>query len=107
MKNCQASLKAINADLENVEQQINQLIQQDQRLKELFTLMTSTPGVGMATATEVILATDEFKAITDPKKLACHAGVAPFEYRSGTSVRGHRGSGKTRVSQHAATADRS
>ena len=26
----------------------------------------------------------------------CHAGVAPFEYRSGTSVRG-----RTRVSQHA------
>ncbi len=50
----------------------------------------------MATATEVILATHELKAITDPKKLACHAGVAPFEYRSGTSV-----GGKTRVSQHA------
>jgi transposase len=96
VKNCQASLKAINADLERVNQQISQLIQQDEQLKELFALMTSIPGVGMTTATEVILATDEFKAITDPKKLACHAGVAPFEHRSGTSVRG-----KTRVSQHA------
>jgi transposase len=28
----------------------------------------------MATATEVILATDEFNAITDPKKLAAWAG---------------------------------
>lgn len=55
------------------------LIENDQHLKELFTLMTSIPGVGSATATEVILATDEFKAITDPKKLACHAGVAPFD----------------------------
>jgi transposase len=96
IKNCQASLKAINADLESVDQQITQLIQADEHLRELFALMTSIPGVGMATATEVILATDEFKAITDPKKLACHAGVAPFEYRSDTSVRG-----KTRVSQHA------
>ncbi|RAJ89096.1 transposase [Larkinella arboricola] len=96
VKNCQASLKAINADLENVDQQITQLIQDDDQLKELFALMTSIPGIGMATATEVILATDEFNAITDPKKLACHAGVAPFEYRSGTSIRG-----KTRVSQHA------
>ncbi|WP_460952446.1 transposase [Spirosoma daeguense] len=34
--------------------------------------------------------------ITDPKQMACHAGVAPFEYRSGTSVRG-----KTRVSHQA------
>jgi len=96
VKNCQASLKAINSDLTNVEQQIEQLIQQDEQLKQLFALMTSIPGVGNATATEVIIATDEFKIIQEPKKLACHAGVAPFEYCSGTSVRG-----KTRVNQHA------
>ena len=95
-KNCQASLKAINADLENAEKQINMLIQGDDRLRELFGWITSVPGVGHAIAAEVLVATNEFKAINDPKKLACHAGVAPFEYRSGTSVRG-----KTRVSQHA------
>ena len=44
----------------------------------------------------MILATNEFKAIDDPKKLACHAGVAPFEHSSGSSVRG-----KTRVNHHA------
>lgn len=95
-KNCQSSLKAINTDLETVDEQIDELIQKDDRLKELFDWITSVPGVGPATATEVIVATDEFKAISDPKKLACHAGVAPFEYKSGSSVRG-----KTRVNQHA------
>lgn len=95
-KSCQASLKAINSDLANADQQIAQLIQDDDRLKKLFTWITSVPGVGPATATEVIVATDEFKSISNPKKLACHAGVAPFEYRSGSSVRG-----KARVSQHA------
>lgn len=95
-KNCRASLKAIEADLANADEQINKLIEQDERLKQLFEWITSVPGVGSATATEVIVATDEFKAIRDPKKLACHAGVAPFEYKSGSSVRG-----KTRVSQHA------
>lgn len=95
-KNCQASLEAIEADLAVADKQIDELIQQDGRLKELFKWITSVPGVGPATATEVIVATDEFKTISDPKKLACHAGVAPFEYKSGSSVRG-----KTRVSQHA------
>ena len=33
------------------------------------------------------VATNETRAISDPKKLACHAGVAPFEYRSGTNIR--------------------
>ena len=68
------------------------VIQQDDRLKELFNWTSlrcpgSVPGVGPATATEVIVATDEFKAISDPKKLVCHAGVAPFAYQSGSSVR--------------------
>lgn len=93
---CQASLKAIEADISRVNRQIHALIEADERLKELFGLVTSVPGVGETTAVEVILATNEFQTITEPKKLACHAGVAPFEHRSGTSVRG-----KTRVNQHA------
>ena len=36
IKSCQASLKAINADLEATDKQINTHIQQDARLKELF-----------------------------------------------------------------------
>ena len=87
------------------DKQINELIQNDDRLKELFTWTSlrrpgSVPGVGPATAAEVLVATDEFKAITDPKKLACHAGVAPFEYRSGSSRCADAIRGKTRVNQH-------
>lgn len=95
-RSCQASLKAIKNDLETADKQITELIQSDSRLKELFEWITSVPGVGLAIATEVLVATDEFKSIMEPKKLACHASVAPFEYKSGSSVRG-----KTRVSQHA------
>ena len=69
-KSCQSSLEAINTDLKTVNKQIDELIQNDGRLKELFEWITSVPGVGPATATEVIVATDEFKAISDPKKLA-------------------------------------
>ncbi|MFC5413196.1 IS110 family transposase, partial [Larkinella bovis] len=96
LKSCQASIKSLTTDLEKADQQITHLIQSDERLKELFGWITSVPGIGSATATEVLVATDEFNQFTDPKKLACHAGVAPFEYKSGSSVRG-----KTSVSQHA------
>ena len=53
------------------------------------------PGIGPATTTEVVIATNELRTITDPNKMACHAGVAPFNYQSGSSVRGRPG-----VSQH-------
>jgi transposase len=68
-----ASLKAINADLDQVNRQMDELIHPDEQLCELFKLITSIPGVGPAVATEVILATDEFKNFADPKKLAASA----------------------------------
>lgn len=95
-QHCSGSLKALLTDLKSVEKAIKQLIVNDPMLKSLFELVTSVPGVGQVVATELILASDEFKAIDDAKKLACHAGVAPFEHSSGSSVRG-----KTRVNHHA------
>nr|WP_317171310.1 transposase [Spirosoma utsteinense] len=94
--NVKKSLTALQEEQKVVEQQIKDLIQTDARLKELFDLMVSVPGIGPVIATELLIATNEMQTISDPKKLACHAGVAPFEYRSGTSIRG-----KTRVSHQA------
>jgi transposase len=95
-KSCQASLTALEKDRKAVEKAIDALIEADPRLSQLFELVMSVPGIGTATATEIVIATNEMKAITDPKKMACHAGVAPFNYQSGSSVRGRPG-----VSQHA------
>ncbi len=95
--NVKKSLGALKEEQKAVEKaQIHDLIQADTRLKELFELMVSVPGVGPVIATELLIATNEMQSINDPKKLACHAGVAPFEYRSGSSIRG-----KTKVSHQA------
>lgn len=91
-----ASLTAIDKDRKAIDKAIDMLVAGDDQLKELFSLITSVPGIGPATATEVVIATNELTTITDPKKMACHAGVAPFDYKSGSSVRGRPG-----VSQHA------
>lgn len=96
LRGCRASLTAIEKDRKAIDKAIDQLVEGDKQLKELFGLITSIPGIGPATATEVVIATNELKNITDPRKLACHAGVAPFNYQSGSSVRGRPG-----VSQHA------
>jgi transposase len=77
IKSCQASLNAIKVDLKNVDKQIQELIQADDYLKKLFDLVTSVPGVGIATATELLVATEEFKSINKPKKLAASAVRLP------------------------------
>ncbi|MCY7356103.1 MAG: transposase [Rudanella sp.] len=100
-KSCKASLAAIDKDRKAIDKAIDEVVQADEHLKRLFELIISVPGIGTATATEVVIATNEMKSSTDPKKMACHAGVAPFNYQSGSSVRGRPG-----VSQHAAAADR-
>lgn len=39
--------------------------------------------IGTITATQLLIATNEFKDINDRKKFACYAGVAPFTKESG------------------------
>ena len=85
---CRASLHAIKADLKKVDHQIAEIIQSDVSLKHLFELVTSVDGIGTVIACNMILTTNEFKAINDPKKYACYAGVVPFENTSGSSIRG-------------------
>ncbi len=95
-KHSRRSLEALQKDLEAVEKQLQQLIDSDEHLNQLFNQLTSIPGIGPVTASELIITTNEFKDFNSAKKLACYAGVAPFEHSSGKSVRG-----KTRVSHQA------
>lgn len=87
-KSCEASIKAIEKDIKKIEKQILQLIKEDGSLSQVYHWITSVSGVGMVTAVEVIVGTNEFKDFNEPKKFACHSGVAPFEHTSGTSIRG-------------------
>jgi transposase len=96
IKSCQASIKALAKDIIKVEKEIKLLIEKDSTIKEQFELIESVPGIGKITALNVIVSTGEFQRISEAKKFACYAGIAPFEYSSGTSVRG-----KTRVSRMA------
>ena len=94
-----ATCRLINAtkkEIAHVDKQIQDLISQDALVSNQVKQITSVPGLGRMTALNMIITTDEFKRIKEPKKFACYAGVAPFEHSSGSSIRG-----KTRVSPKA------
>lgn len=80
---CSHTLKAIDADLKSVEKAMDTIIADDPELKRLFSLVTSVSGVGKVTAIQLVITTNEFKDIHDPKQYACYAGVAPFTDDSG------------------------
>lgn len=92
----QRSCEAIKKDIKQTEQLIRQTIASDQELTHLFELATSVDGIGLVSATWMIVTSNAFKTIREAKKFACYAGVVPFEYQSGTSL-----TGKPRVSHMA------
>lgn len=88
------TLQALRKDIKAIEKTIMDLVKSDQKLNQQLERATSVPGIGNIIALNMIVATGEFERITQPKSFACHAGVAPFEHSSGSSIRG-----KNRVSK--------
>jgi transposase len=82
-KICQRTLNSLQADLGKVDKQIEKTIKEDRHLSHLFEIITSVQSVGTQTAVQIIIRTNEFKDINDPKKFACYSGVAPFTKESG------------------------
>lgn len=70
-----------------VDQQINDLLCQQEELENNVEIIESIPGVGRQTAIALITSTNNFKTITEPRKAACHGGIAPFKNESGTSIK--------------------
>jgi transposase len=87
-KTIKSSLAAIDKDLKSIESKIIDIINEDDDIKLLYKLITSVVGIGFVTAINLIVHTNGFTILKDARKLACYCGVAPFEYSSGSSVRG-------------------
>ena len=82
--------------IRNCEKLIESLIKQDISLSINYKLMNSVKGIGLVNAVLILVATANFTLFDDARKFGCYCGVVPFEYSSGTSVRG-----RTRVSHMA------
>jgi transposase len=86
-KQSNKTIAFLNTRIKYVESQVKDLIKEDSELHQIQKYITSVPGVGPIVAWNLIVKTNEFKLISDPRKLACYAGVVPFEYQSGTSIK--------------------
>jgi transposase len=84
---CSNTLSSLKTDMQDLEDYIENVWKADGHINHLMDLILSVPGVGPITALQIVITTNEFKSINDPRKFACYCGVAPFEYTSGTSVR--------------------
>ena len=80
---CNTTVEAVKHDIEVIDATIHTAIEKDEHLSHLMHIITSIPGIGPLTGLQILICTNEFKDIHDPKKFACYAGVAPFINESG------------------------
>lgn len=78
-----------------------------EKLAEQKKILTSIGGVGDQVAINTIIATGGFTKFENGRKFACHIGVAPFSFHSGTSQRSrnkvsHRANKKLKTLFHMA-----
>lgn len=81
-------IKSLSLSIHRCEQQIEELINGDIKLSTNYKLITSVVGIGLVNASLILVATSNFTKMTNPRQFGCYCGVVPFEYRSGSSIRG-------------------
>lgn len=86
-------IKTLDEQINKLEKEIDHSIQQDQALSKNYSLLTSVKGVGPVVASTTLITTQNFTKFANGRKFSCFCGTAPFEYTSGSSIRG-----KTRIS---------
>ncbi len=86
-------IRLFQASIHQLDKQLEQLICSDESLSNLYNLVTSVKGIGSQIAAYMLVYTHGFTKFANWRKFSCYCGLAPFEYRSGTSIRG-----KTKVS---------
>lgn len=82
------ALTMLKKRLKEADAAIRVLVNAHPVMARQFNLACSVPGVGPQTALYLIAMTRCFSGFSSWRKLACYAGIAPFEYSSGSSVRG-------------------
>jgi transposase len=99
-KNCirraKAEIALLKKHIKDLDKVIKGVIKADLELYQQYKLLLSVDGVGEVLSAHFLATTEGFTRYSTPRELACHAGVAPFRYTSGTSIKG-----KTRVSKQA------
>lgn len=82
-----SEIKRTKNRIKEIEKLIREEIAKDSVLKTEIARIKTVPGIGDITAWMIAVKTHGFKRLLDPRKLACFAGVVPFEQQSGSSLK--------------------
>lgn len=81
-------MEVITVEIKEIEREIKLAIASDEAVQTNYELVSSVRGIGFATAVHLLIATENFTRFENHRKFACYCGVAPFDHKSGSSIRG-------------------
>lgn len=82
------SISVLTKSIKRVEDAIKSIISENEHLSEIYGYVTSVRCVGFVAACHLMVHTACFTKFKTAKQLASYCGIAPFEYSSGSSVKG-------------------
>ena len=94
IESLQENIKHLKDQIKALWKKIKEHVQQHPDLKEQQRLLTSIPGIGKLTAIKLIAEIGDIRDFENASQLVAYAGLAPKEFRSGSSV--HK---QTRISK--------
>lgn len=86
LQSIDAHIAFINAQIDDLTQRINDLIDQNPDLRQQRDLLASIPGFGDATVAMFIAEIPDIARFDSARQLAAHAGLTPRHHHSGSSV---------------------
>jgi transposase len=81
-------LALIKKQIQDIQEEVEELINTNDEVKEIVILLCSIPGIGKITAATVLGETNGFNLIRNKRQLTSYAGLDVKEKQSGTSVKG-------------------
>ena len=81
-------IQMLTQNVESLEKQMMQIIKADESIYNSYKLITSVKGIGLVNAVNTIVYTNNFTSFQTARQYACYCGIAPFEHKSGTSIKG-------------------
>lgn len=81
-------IATLKQEIKKLESVVKGIIENNPQLRASFELITSVRGIGFIVASYLIVYTCNFTRFDNWRKFSCYSGIAPFDYQSGTSVKG-------------------
>ncbi len=104
----EALIATLTTQIAAVEAELAAVVDQDTAWADAIKRLQGIPGVGLLTASWLVVSTLNFTLCATPEQAAAYAGLVPLPHQSGTSVRGRPaigrgGNGRLRTALYMAT----